>query len=156
MDTAHATEAFTRMLHAIDARDWRQVRSSFDDHIDLDYSSLFGAPAARVNADEHVAGWQAFAGAFDATQHLTGPIVASPAGETVVGETHVRAYHQIRNAPGGEIWMVCGHYRFSLRRVADAWKIHAITLKVLYLEGNPAIPELARARSAQPSPEKPE
>ena len=146
MDLNDASNAFRRMLHAIDARDWDGVRRAFAAEVDIDYSTLFGAPAATVDADAHVAGWRAFAAAFDATQHITGPIVVTPATDAVTANTHVRAYHRIQGAPGGDTWMVAGHYEVRLLHSADEWKIAAITLTVFYQEGNLTLPARARAR----------
>src|SRR5678816_2415385 len=128
MDSSEAAATFTRMLHAIDARDWRGVRAAFADRIHIDYSSLFGVPGADVDADPHVAGWQSFAGAFDATQHVTGPIVSVVRGETATARTHVRAYHRMAGQTNGDIWMVAGHYEIGLRRLGGVWKIDALTL----------------------------
>jgi SnoaL-like protein len=151
MAADRAAESFTRMLHAIDARDWPGVRHEFAPRIDLDYSSLFGDAPARVDADPHVDGWRRFASVFDATQHVTGPFVTSVnADGSVLIATHVRAYHRIQGLPGGDIWMVAGHYRVRLVDSADGWKIEGITLRVLYAEGNQAIPALARERAAHP------
>ena len=146
MDLNEASNAFSRMLHAIDARDWDGVRRAFAAEVHIDYRSLFGAPAATVDADAHVAGWRAFATAFDATQHITGPIVVTPAKDAVIANTHVRAYHRIQGAPGGDTWMVAGHYQVRLLRSADEWRIAAITLTVFYQEGNLTLPDQARAR----------
>jgi hypothetical protein len=146
MDLYGAANTFTAMLHAIDAKDWDGVRRAFADHIEIDYSSLFGAPAARVDADEHVAGWKAFVGAFDLTQHMTGPFLVTPRPDGATAHTHVRAYHQIKGAPGGEIWMVAGHYEVRLQPDGGMWRIAGITLTVFYQEGNLAIPDIARAR----------
>lgn len=44
--------------------------------------------------------------------------------------------------------MVAGHYTVRLVPDGSMWKIAAITLLVFYQEGNPAIPDLARARAA--------
>jgi hypothetical protein len=148
MSPADAAPVFTAMLHAIDARDWKAVRDSFDVEIDIDYSALFGEPAKRVKADAHVAGWEVFAGAFDATQHLTGPFVVQETTDGVRADTHIRAYHRIDGARGGDLWVVVGHYEVRLRRVGTAWKIAGITLRVFYQEGNREIPEIARGRAA--------
>lgn len=78
MDITRAADTFTRMLHAIDAKDWDGVRQAFANRLTMDYSSLFGVPAATVDADAQVAEWRAFASAFDVTQHVTGPIVVGP------------------------------------------------------------------------------
>ena len=89
MDRPQAGDTFARMLHAIDARDWNGVRREFADTVDIDYSSLFGEPPARVDADAQIAGWRRFAGAFDATQHITGPILVQPTAAGVIARTHV-------------------------------------------------------------------
>ena len=148
MDASEAGSTFTRMLHAIDTRDWRGVRDAFADRIHLDYSSLFGVPAAAVDGDPHVEGWRVFAGAFDATQHITGPIISEVRGETATARTHVRAYHRMAGQPGGDLWMVAGHYQIGLQRIGGVWKIDALTLIVFYQEGNLDIHELARKRTA--------
>ena len=143
---------FTHMLHAIDLRDWQAVRDAFADHVDIDYSSLFGAPAATVSSDEQVGGWRSFGGAFDATQHLTGPFVTSEREGAVLGSTSVRAYHRIAGAPGGDTWIVAGlyHVRFVHRRAG--WRIIGLTLKVTYQDGNLDLPRIAQARAAAPAP----
>jgi SnoaL-like domain len=142
-------DAFTEMLHAIDLRDWAGVRRAFADRVAIDYSSLFGVPAATVDADSQVAGWQKFAGGFDVTQHVTGPIVVSEQqGDTARLRTHIRAFHRIAGAPGGDVWMVAGHYDVRMRRIADAWKIAGITLTVFYQDGNLALPKIVQDRIA--------
>jgi hypothetical protein len=148
MDISGAADTFTTMLHAIDARNWDGVRLAFADRVDIDYGSLFGEPAAAVSVEDHVTGWRAFALGFDATQHVTGPIIvtSNPAG--MIAHTHVRAYHFVQGAAGSEVWMVAGHYEVRLQAAGDAWKITAITLTVFYQEGNLALPVRARERAA--------
>jgi hypothetical protein len=147
MTANSVADTFTRMLQAIDARDWDGVRREFSTAVDVDYSALFGEPAARVEADVLVAGWREFAGAFDVTQHVTGPIVVTASGGGATARTHVRAYHRIQGAAGGDVWMVAGHYTVSLVAAGGGWKISGITLTVFYQEGNLRIPEIARRRS---------
>jgi SnoaL-like domain len=146
LDTSRAGETITRMLHAIDAKDWRGLRDAFADTLDMDYQSLFGDPPIRIDTDQQVNGWRQFAGALDVTQHVTGPIVISPDSGSAIADTHVRAYHRIKGADGGDVWMVAGHYRVKLIPVGEAWRIAGITLTVFYQEGNLRIPEIARAR----------
>jgi hypothetical protein len=150
MTVADASSVFTDMLHAIDARDWKRCRAAFDSDIDIDYHSLFGEPAKHVNADRHVSEWERFAGAFDATQHITGPFLVRPADGGAIAQTHIRAYHRIEGAPGGDVWVVAGHYEVRLRAVGGAWKITGIKLSVFYQEGNREIPALAQARIGAP------
>jgi hypothetical protein len=147
-DIARAADTFTSMLHAIDAKDWGGVRRTFADALDMDYRSLFGDPPATVDADQQVAGWRAFAGGVDVTQHITGPIVVTKDDGGAKAETHIRAYHRIAGAPGGDVWMVAGHYIVKLVAIGGEWKIAGITLQVSYQEGNSTIPEIARQRAA--------
>lgn len=152
MDMTEAGDTVTRMLHAVDAKDWDGVRAEFADRLDMDYSSLFGDPPARVDADQQVAGWRQFAGAFDVTEHITGPIVVTHADGGAVARTHVRAYHRVLGAPGGDVWMVAGHYLVKLAPAGERWKITGITLTVFYQEGNREIPAIARDRAAARTP----
>jgi hypothetical protein len=151
MDFSGAANTFTTMLHAIDARDWDGVRFAFADRVDIDYGSLSGEPAATVSVEDHVTGWREFALGFDATQHVTGPLVVTQNAIGVTAHTHVRAYHYVKGTAGNEVWMVAGHYEVRLRASGDAWKIVAITLTVFYQEGNLALPDRARARAASSS-----
>lgn len=144
MDIASAADTFTSMLHAIDARNWPAVRAAFADEVRIDYSSLFGVPPATVNAEAHVAGWAAFARRFDVTQHITGPFVVTRDGAGAIARTHVRAYHRMKDVPGGETWMVAGHYEVGLQPFGATWKIASLTLRVFYQDGNLSIPDAAR------------
>jgi hypothetical protein len=46
----------TRMLHAIDARDWDGVRAEFAEEVATDYTSLWGGEPATVSVDDLLAG----------------------------------------------------------------------------------------------------
>jgi hypothetical protein len=133
-----AADTLISMLHAVDARDWTGVRRAFSDEVDVDYSALTGAPPARVAADAMVAGWRSFLGAFDATQHLTGPILVSTDAVSATARTHVRAYHRTTRDALASIWLVAGHYDVRLDRAGERWRITAMTLRVFYQEGGAA------------------
>ena len=148
VNASNPTNVFTGMLHAFDAKNWREVRQAFADDVDVDYSSLFGVRAARTSADELVSGWQRFASGLDATQHITGPVVTSPQASGLKASTHVRAYHRMTGVGGGDIWIVAGHYDVQLRPLGGVWKIAGLTLTVFYQEGNLDLPALAQERAA--------
>ena len=124
----------TRMLHAIDARDFASVRAAFAEEVRTDYTSLWGGEPATVAIDDLLSGWQELVDGLDATQHLTGPVVA------VDGRlhTHVRARHW----QDGESWTVFGHY---VALVVDG-RIAELTLQTYQQEGNRDIPARARER----------
>jgi hypothetical protein len=152
MSTEAASSVFTGMLHALDMRDWQRVRDAFADHVDIDYSSLFGVPASTVSSDEQIGGWRSFVGAFEATQHVTGPYVTSECQGEILAATHVRGYHRIAGAPGGDTWLVAGHYLVRLVHRRTSWRIIGLTLKVFYQEGNLDLPRIAGERAAAPTP----
>jgi hypothetical protein len=135
MQNYDAAGVITAMLHAIDAKDWPGVRAALADQVDVDYSSLSGAPAARVAADELVAGWQRALDAFDVTQHMTGPILVTANPDSLTAQTHVRAFHRRSGQIDASIWLVAGHYDLRLAQFNTAWKITAMTLRVFYQEG---------------------
>lgn len=145
---------FTRMLHAVDALDWTEVRACLAEEVRTDYTELFGGEVETVSGDDLAARWQAVFPGFDATQHLTGPCVFEAGGPGGRLRTHVRAYHQIAGAQGGAIWAVHGHYVVSLIETEAGRRIAGITLQVFYQEGNAAIPSLA-AQRATTSPRAP-
>jgi hypothetical protein len=148
MNWSTPSDAVASMLHAIDRLDWPAVRQSFADRVTVDYHTLNGTPAADVNADDLIAGWRAVLPGFDATQHLVGPVVASPDGDVTRAETHVRGYHYIAGAEGGHLWLVAGHYSARLIDSNGRWQITALTLTVFYQEGNLALPGIATGRAA--------
>jgi SnoaL-like domain len=127
-----AAEVLTRMLHAIDRRDWDTVRESFTGTVRTDYTSLWGGEAADQAIDDLIAGWQEFFKQLAATQHLTGPMLLN--GDRV--ETHVTAHHW---RPGAEqAWVVYGHYS---ARVDDG-KIAELTLQTFHASGDQDLPRI--------------
>jgi hypothetical protein len=129
----------TRMLHAIDARDWATLRASFADTVHTDYTSLFGGTPEDIGADELVARWRPLMLGYSATQHQTGPVLAT--GDLL--DAHVIAHHWLDDAPGGDTWVVHGHY---VARVVDD-KIAELTLQTYRQTGNRDLPTLATERA---------
>jgi hypothetical protein len=145
----------TRMLHAIDVLDWAGVRACLANEVRTDYTELFGGEAETVSGDDLVTRWRGLLPGFDATQHLTGPVlVEQVSGEDGAGQkaglrlrTHVRGYHRIEGAEGGPEWAVHGHYVVPLQETDAGWRIAGITLQVFYQEGNTDLPDLAAKRA---------
>ena len=48
----------------------------------------------------------------------------------------MRAYHVKKGTPGGDEWMLAGHYVFELSRAASTWKIRKMKLVVIHQSGN--------------------
>jgi hypothetical protein len=142
-------DVLTRLLHAVDRLDWPEARRCLASDVRVDYSELSGREPETLAADDLVQRWRGLLPGFDATQHMTGPVLVShderPGLRT---ETHVRGYHRL----GAETWAVHGHY---VARLIDG-RIAEITLQVFYQEGNPGLREeatkRARTRPREPRP----
>ena len=144
-DTVEIEKTVVAMLFAIDRLDWARLRGYFANELQIDYTSLFGGEAETLAADLLLERWRGLLPGFDATQHLTGPvIVTSMTGDGAVAETHVRAYHHIDKMEGGT-WMVAGHYTLQMNRGA-AWLISGIRLDVYLQEGDQNLPGVAIER----------
>lgn len=129
------TDVLTRLLHAIDRLDWATARACFADEVVTDYTSLWGGQPGRGAADDLISQWQEFAATLDATQHVTGPIVASDG----YAETHVIAHHWL---PNGDLWIVHGHY---VVRVADN-RIAELNLQTYFAGGHDGLPAIPAHR----------
>jgi len=141
----------TRLLHAVDDLDWDTVRALLADQVSLDYTSLWGGAPQQLSGDEVVATWRQLVPGFDATQHLTGPVVVTAADDSgAVCTTTVRGYHTLVEGGHTGVWMVAGRYHITLTPapVAPAWRINGITLRVSYEEGSRVLVEQARTRVA--------
>ena len=141
-------DTLTRMLHAIDSLDWAEVRRCFADQVRADYTALSGGEPETLAADGLIARWRGLLPGFDATQHMTGPVLLTrDEGLGLRADTHVRGYHHL----GGETWAVHGHY---IARLVDG-QITELTLQVFYQEGNLDLPATATQR-ATTSPRTPQ
>lgn len=127
----------TRLLHAIDAEDWDVVRACLADELRTDYTSLFGGEAEHLTVDELIGRWRPLMRGLTATHHQTGPVEET--GDRL--ETHVVAHHWLDDAPGGDTWVVYGHYVVT---VTDG-RIAELTLLTSRQTGNRDLPGLAAA-----------
>ena len=147
MNTAVLADAdvLTRLLHAVDALDWDTVRGALADELLVDYTSLSGGEPETLTAGDLVGRWQDLLPGFDATQHLTGPVlVTQDTGPGVRADTHVIGYHHITDPGEGGTWAVHGHYT---ARLVDG-VITELTLTVFYQDGRLDLPDVATRRVA--------
>jgi hypothetical protein len=129
-------KAITGVAHHIDQRRWSELRSLFADKVIVDYTSLLGGEVQTQNADDLIATWRKMLTPLNATQHLLGPIDAEVRERVATATCHVRGYHLAKGVPGGNEWMVAGHYIFKLAKEDVGWKIGTMTLQTLYQSGN--------------------
>jgi hypothetical protein len=131
--------AIARLLHAIDLRRWSDAAEQLAGEVTTDYRSLFGGEVQRQRREDLVAAWRTLLTPLDSTQHLLGPIDVQSSDRGAAAACHVRGYHVRKGTPGGDEWMVAGHYHFELIQVDGTWRISAITLHTLYQTGNQAV-----------------
>jgi hypothetical protein len=137
-------DVLPRMLFALDALDWTAVRATLADEVQVDYTSVLGGEPQILSAEDLIAGWQARMPGFDATMHLTGPVLAAGrTGPASRVETHTIAYHHIQGDQGGT-WTVYGHYYAG---IVDQ-KITELALRAYFQEGNSDLDDIARQRVA--------
>ncbi|MCL2393558.1 MAG: nuclear transport factor 2 family protein [Acidimicrobiaceae bacterium] len=133
-------DVLTRLLHAVDRLDWTEIRRCFSDEVRVDYTEMSGGEPETLAADDLIGRWRRLLPGFDATQHITGPVLLSTDDEPGVrADAHVRGYHRL----GSETWAIHGHY---VARLIDG-RIAALTLQVFYQEGDLALPEEATKRA---------
>ncbi|MBB5790488.1 nuclear transport factor 2 family protein [Jiangella mangrovi] len=139
------SDPVTALLHAVDTLDWDGVLAVLAPEVRLDYTSLWGGSPEYVAAPEVVTRWRGLLPGFDATQHLTGPVLEHDDGVGGRYATTVRAYHHLVDGDTRGTWMVAGRYDI---RVGDGGRITAITLHAAYEDGDRALTAVAAARCA--------
>ena len=86
-----AAGAVVALFHAIDDLDWAAVMASLTGEVAIDYTSLWGGQPDRLDAEQLVSAWRELLPGFDATQHLLGPILATPPTPTRCASTSTSA-----------------------------------------------------------------
>lgn len=139
LDSASVRDTISRYGRFIDDRDWTALASFLAETIELDFTSLWGGEPETVPGTEVVARWRDMSERLDATQHLITGVLPVINGDTATVVASLMAVHRRVNATGGPLWTVGGTYRFGLRRAADRWVIHALSLRVAWVDGNQAV-----------------
>jgi hypothetical protein len=138
-------ETFTALLSAIDALDWDRAADLLAEEVAVDYTSLWGGEPQSLGTAELLDSWRQLLPGFEATQHLTGPVLVDEDGDAAVGVTTVRGYH---HAGERGTWMCAGRYDLALERAGGDWRVSGITLVTYYEDGDRALTDQARARVA--------
>ena len=149
IDVAEVVYAYAT---GVDSRDWALYRSIFTDEVEVDFSSWDGRPAARMRADDWVAGVKPLFTALDATQHsMMNPRVTIE-GERATCVMYMQAAHFLREAGGDPEFTIGGYYTDRLVKTASGWKLAAVKLTVMWRRGNFHVMTLAAERGAESRP----
>lgn len=139
-------DAITDIAAGADRHDWPRVRAAFADRVTLDYTSLWGGEPATLAADEVIAQWSSFLPGFDRTLHLvTNHTIVATDEDGATAEADFQATHRI----GTDMWVLMGHYRYELVKVAGDWKVQAMTMDWTHETGDRALVAKAAERAKQ-------
>lgn len=134
----------TRVAWYADQRRWDDLPALFTDEVLLDYTSLTGGEPGRVSATDIAASWRANLGGLDATQHLiSNHLVEITDARHATATAQFVATHVLANPHGDPTWVLGGHYRWTLTRAGDRWRIDSMTMTATWATGNQQIMTLA-------------
>ncbi|RAJ73724.1 SnoaL-like protein [Chitinophaga dinghuensis] len=122
-----------------DERNWEKVKSTMNNTVLLDYSSMTGNPAITLSPDDITYAWAAFLPGFDNTHHQLSDFSVSINGNEATAEYYGKADHFIST----EVWTVEGAYHTHLLLINGSWLINAQTFNFSQQSGNTALPALA-------------
>jgi SnoaL-like domain len=134
-ERAEVQSIVTRLVHELDAKRWDALAPLFTRIVRTDYTSLFGGEVQEQPELSLIETWRLLLQKV-VTQHVLGPIDVDLEGRIATAHCHVRGYHHRPGTPGGDDWMVAGHYVFQLERIPPSWRIRRMTLETLYQTGN--------------------
>ncbi|MEM9489185.1 MAG: nuclear transport factor 2 family protein, partial [Myxococcota bacterium] len=103
----------TELEVAVDNKDWERARSFFADEIDVDFSSLSGAPPARIPADDLVSAWATNLGPHKHSHHQRGGALVTLEGDSAVVYSQGYAWNRMEGN-GDPLWEVWGNYTHEL------------------------------------------
>ena len=127
------------MANALDAKDWRALRSCLAPELEVDYSEFRGQPPSRLSAEAYVESRKQGLGNLK-TLHLSTNHQVTLAGDEAVCVSAYRIYRlDPCGEPGKNRLDSAGQYRHRLVRTGGAWKVTHIAQTVVLLEGNRGI-----------------
>jgi hypothetical protein len=133
-----------RFMNCFDLKDWRLMAELLETTVRIDYSDLRGGPPAEVSADEYVRARSDALQELMTHHQLTNLDIA-----VSEGTASAAASCMIYRRQGEKTFNSHAFYRFRLgRSPAGGWKISAISQRILWNEGDPAIHKGAKSRHA--------
>lgn len=148
VDRAKIEDHILNYATGIDQHQWDLYRSIFADEVMLDFSSWSGQPAARMPADDWVAGVRATLEPFDATQHVLTNFQVVLDEDRATCSCYMAAHHHLVTGELREMHSIGGYYVHELKRNGAGWLIDRTQLNVTWEMGDRGLFELAAQRAA--------
>ncbi len=150
IDRDAIVDVTTRLGWYADQRRWDELPGLFADQVTLVYTSVTGGEPVTVTPADIVASWRAALGGLDATQHVVSNHLVDLDTDTAVATAQFIATHRLHDPHGDPLWTLGGHYRWTLTRHQDGWRITAMTMTGTWATGNRHIMTLAAAPPVAP------
>jgi hypothetical protein len=125
----------TQIEVAVDQKNWSLARSLFTDEITVDFSSLTGAPPAKIPADALVDAWSANLGPEKTSHHQRGQALVAIEGDRATVYSQGYAWNKLEGN-GDPLWEVWGNYTHQLVKTTNGWKVTAMTFEMTHERGN--------------------
>ena len=134
-DQLTVTRIPTEIEVAVDRKDWLRVRSFFTKEVQVDFSTLSGAPPATILADDLVKAWSANLGPKKFSHHQRGNALVSFNGDSATVYSQGYAWNKMEGN-GEPLWEVWGNYTHELRKTKLGWKVTGMTFEMTHERGN--------------------
>jgi hypothetical protein len=138
-DIAAITTLRVAFGHALDSRDWPALDSILAPQVDVDLSA-FGGPVARMTSAEAAAVFRhAFRHDHVRTFQAYSNFQVTIDGDRARMISLLHGHHAGQGFEGGGTFDLRGRYTDDLVRTSEGWRIAAMTLDVIAMEGNVAL-----------------
>ncbi|MEM6800413.1 MAG: nuclear transport factor 2 family protein [Bacteroidota bacterium] len=142
-ERAAVEQRISSLFIATDNRDWKSLESIFAKKVELDYSSMNGAPAAQLSPTQIIESWKSILPGFTFTQHQIGNFQIKIKAKEAQVFCYGTASHYLED-PSGNLWTVVGSYDFRLTQDQDDdWRVSTMRFNFKYMDGNLGLPQKA-------------
>ncbi|MGH8689117.1 MAG: nuclear transport factor 2 family protein [Burkholderiales bacterium] len=133
-DHEQIANTLSRFMNCFDLKDWKLMEELLAPTVKVDYADLRGGPPSSISSREY-AKLRSEALQELATHH----VLANLDIEALDDAATVSASCLIFRSDGSKSFNSHAFYRFTLSEKDGAWRIAAITQRILWNEGDPSI-----------------
>ena len=146
MDKLKIIETVNQFFISVDYRDWKKVKTIFNDKVLLDYTSMTGGQPSVLTSDQIIDSWKGFLPGFDKTHHQIGNYLIEIDSDLTKVFCYITATHYLDNESKNNLWIVVGSYDFELSMNDKNWRITKMKFNLKYTDGNNDLPKMAQDR----------
>lgn len=136
-------ETLSRLLFAVDRRNFELAEQQLAEEVELDYTSLFGGSVQKLRSGAVIDQWKGVLPLLKTTQHMLSNVMVDVKDGSARCTSYVQALHYLPYAEGGNTWTLYGYYDHELIKQGDCWKITSMKLTATHQEGNTSLMSIA-------------